>query len=448
VTEDSTFAIAQWYYSRLNDQNFEHTERALRHAARATDRERLFIKASFLSQMDDPTTAAVAETLAIRYPAEPDGHYLLGYAKMWGGDPLGAIPHFRRVVKMDTASLSDGNAARCRACDALGEIGTALALADSGAALLRFARDWVRIQPRSRGAWSQLTVAYDMAGKKDEALHARRMSNSVPPANYSDINHTETLIRAGDFAAADAILLDRIRNGDAAMRENAQFKYSLSLRTQGRFEEALRAARAFRGYATGPNTIFSANPEAYVLLEMGNPRAAAALFDSIAARTFTPLSRARNARAAIGALGRAAEAYAAAGDTAALKRVIDTMTDLSPHTAFAPAREQDHHARGLLLHARGDHTRAAREFEAALVFRGNVWTRTHYRLAQEQIEMGKPREAADVLGAALRSTVGGAGYGLTHRELHRLAAAAWRAAGNADSAAVHEQWARKVLMKK
>ncbi|MGQ0814311.1 MAG: BTAD domain-containing putative transcriptional regulator [Gemmatimonadota bacterium] len=437
VHEDSTFAMALWYLSRIHDPDHRHTARALRHAQHASDRERLFITASFLSQMDDPRTVAVAETLAIRYPAEPDGHFLLGYARMWGGDPLGAVPHFRTVVRMDTASLVDGRGLRCRACDALGEIGTAFGLADSGAVLLRFAQDWLRVQPESRGAWGQLSYAYEQAGRYAEAIAARSRANAIPPANHGDLNNAETHMRAGDFAAADAMLIERMRNSDDETRVDALFKLALSLRNQRRYNEALRATRELRRLTSDPNPIYSANPEAYVLLEMGQPRAAAALFDSIAQHPFTPLSRARNARAAIGAFARSAEAYAAAGDTIRLKQLIDTMQTLGPLTGFAPAREQHHHARGLLLRARGDHHGAAREFTAALVFPANVWTRTHYRLAQELMALGRHREAARVLGGALRSTVGGAGYGLPQRELHELAARAWTLAGRPDSARAH-----------
>ncbi|HUP88988.1 MAG TPA: hypothetical protein VM100_06550, partial [Longimicrobiales bacterium] len=446
VAADSTFAIALWYLSRLHDREHEYTARALRHSEHTSDRERLFIRASFLSQMDDPLTVAVAETLAIRYPAEPDGHFLLGYATMWAGDPLRAIPHFRAVVHMDSTSLFDENALRCRACDALGEIGTALAMADSGAALLRFAKEWVRVQPNSRGAWSQLVIGYEITGQYAKALEARRKTVSIPPANYADINIAETYMRAGDFKSADEFLLDRIRHADRELSADAWFKYSLSLRSQGKYREAVHAAREFRRLTDDPTPIYSANPEAWARLIAGEPKRAMAIFDSIAYTRFTPLSAARNARAFVGGLARVAEAAFASGDTIRLKQVIDTMQTFGRYTAFAPARESHHFARGLLYEKRGDHLNAVNEFRAAMPFPVGASTRINLHLARELMVLGRSREAAQVLGRALRTTVGGSGYAVTHRELHELAANAWRAAGNADSARTHSTWLREVKL--
>lgn len=443
VEEDSTFALALWQLSRLQDHDHSLTRRALHHAQRASDRERLFITASFLSQMDDPRAAAVAETLAVRYPSEPDGPLLLGYSLMWAGRPLQAIPHFRAIVRMDSASLFDEAALRCRACDAMGEIATALALADSGAALMRHAREWIRLQPERREAWGQLAYALEMHGRYTQAIAARTRANMFPPANHADLNNAETLMRSGNFAAADAMLLGRMRDADAPTRVDALYKLALSYRNQRRYSDALRATEEIRRLTTDPNPIYSALPQAYVLYDMGRFEAAALLFDSIANHAFTPLSGARNARARVNALARSAAAYAAAGDTVRLAQLLVTMRSLSAHTAFAPARDQHHFVHGLLLSARGQHHEAAAAMRASLTMPVNVPTRMHVHLARELMMIGRPEEAARVLGSALRSTVGGAGYGVTHRELHEMAADAWTRAGVPDSAAAHAAWRRR-----
>lgn len=448
VRADSNFAMAWWYLSRATDtypDGLEYQSRAMGLAGRATDRERLFIRASYLTAMEDPARLAAAETLAVRYPTDPEGPYLLGYARMWSGDFMGAIPFFARVAEMDSASLRDAGSGRCTACDALSEIGTALALADSGPALLRYAKGWIRDMPNWRGGWMHASIAYEMLGRYPEAIRARARMLAIPPANYRDINLAETYIREGDFQAADAMLLDRIRNGDAELKSDALFKYSLSLRNQKRFAEALRAALAYRASVTGDwrQQLYSAVPQMWALLDMGRAREAMLLADSIAQPAYTRDSPARNARTYASAYGRSAEAAAAAGDTVRLKQLIDTIAYWGARTAFGPARVMHHHARGLLLSLRNDHAGAAREFQAALFSPTNGFTRTNYHLAQELLILGRAREAAHVAESGLRGIVGGSAYGLTHRHLHEVASAAWRRAGVADSSRVHDNWLRR-----
>ena len=423
VRLDSTFASAWWYLSRTGlPNNMQYAARAARLAERATDHERLFIRASFLSEMDDPAVLAVAETLAIRYPHEPDGIFLLAKAKLWSGDFLGAIAGLREVVRMDSTALLRNDGLRCRACDAMWEIGTALALADSGQALVRYAEEWTHLAPNQRGAWYQLANGYDMIGRYDDAIAAHRRANAIPPANVDDINDVETLIRAGRFSEADAIIAHHYRSGDKERRENAVFKSVISLRAQGRYAEALRAARALRAYS--PKDITSAAPEAWVLMDLGRARQAAALWDSMATVPFTNVSPARNARAYASAWTRSAEAYYQAGDSVRVRALVDTVAKWSKHTAFGPARELDHHVRGLLFSMRGDHEAAVREFKAALVSPTNGWTRTNLRLAEALMKTGRNAEAAQVAKAALRGSVGASGFSVPHRVFHELIASA------------------------
>jgi TolB-like protein len=94
LREDSTFALAAYYAWRTEDiageseLALEHLSQAMRMADRATDRERLLIRGTWAFVSEDPARIAIAETLAIRYPTEPDGHLLLGRSLLWGGDFL------------------------------------------------------------------------------------------------------------------------------------------------------------------------------------------------------------------------------------------------------------------------------------------------------------------------------------------------------------------------
>lgn len=445
VRLDSTFAVAWWYLSRVVEypDNVDYSARADRLAARATDRERLFIHASWLSAMDDPARIAPAETLAIRYPSEPDGVFLLAKAKQWAGDFNGSIALFERVVRMDSASLSRDDALRCKACEAMAEIGTSLALADSGHALVRFATDWAKAHPNSKDAWAQLCVGYEMTGRYDDAIAARNHSNRIPPVNDGDINNSETLIRAGRYREAAELLDGRYRFGDDDDKQNVAYKRVILYRNQHRYREALAAAREYRRLEPpGAGRIYSVNLEAYVLLDVGQPLAAAARFDSTARARFSAHSAARSAQAVSGGYARVAEAYAQAGDTMRVRMLIDSTYKYGQLTAFGPVRAIHHHVRGLLHEMRGEHELAVREFRAAIVSPTNGWTRTNLHLARELMKLGRYREAAEIAGSALRGSVGGGGFSVPHRDFHEVAAGAWRSAGVADSARVHKEWVR------
>ncbi|MGI9179809.1 MAG: BTAD domain-containing putative transcriptional regulator [Longimicrobiaceae bacterium] len=190
LVEDSTFAMAA-YYSWLSLESLglatTHRElvRAVRLADRATDRERLLIRTAWADLMDEPARLPLAETLAIRYPTEPDGEYLLGRARLWGGDFLGALPHLRRVVAMDSLSLR-GVQPRCRACDALAEAVFAYSMADSFPAAERTAREWTRLQPGSARSWSALARVLEFQDRYGEALAARRTASPLQPGNRID----------------------------------------------------------------------------------------------------------------------------------------------------------------------------------------------------------------------------------------------------------------------
>jgi len=104
LAEDSEFAMAAYYAGTINpvlSGPKSHLAQAVRLASHASDRERLLIRAGWARETGNPADLAIAETLAIRYPAETDGHYLVGVARMWHGDFLGAVESFRVVAAVD-----------------------------------------------------------------------------------------------------------------------------------------------------------------------------------------------------------------------------------------------------------------------------------------------------------------------------------------------------------
>jgi tetratricopeptide (TPR) repeat protein len=253
-------------------------------------------------------------------------------------------------------------------------------------------------------------------------------------------------LKQGDFERAEAVLRARLLSGAPGREDRALRALVAVLREQGRWPEALAAARRFRALpptdvVAAPTRASGGAPgtallEAQVLLEAGRPRAAAALFDSIArgADGATPAALATGPRA------HRATALAAAGDTGALARLADTLALAAAARGTAVARRQAAYARGLSLLARGDHAAAADTLARAIGSPNLGYTRANLARAGALVALGRAREAVAVLQPALRGTIDGEGTYTTHVEVHGALAHAWRAAGSADSAAAHAAW--------
>src|SRR3989442_1118147 len=304
LQEDSTFAMAA-YYAVLAESGTEyvamdevlgHLATALRMAEHTTERERLLIRATAARMLDEPARVALAETLVTRYPADPEGHLLLGEAILQAGDFLGALPHLRHVVDMDSVSLRQASL-RCRACVALTDITDAYFQTDSFPALERTARRWVQVQPSSPQAWSRLAVALTETGPQAAAAAIRRAAALRAADPFDALYPAGLRLRVADFESADRGVREVIRTGTPVLRNRARWSLVISLRNQARWREALLEARRYRRlYFTGEPPAFEpAVLEPLVLLEMGRPKEAARLFRAILPVATSPFSPARTA---------------------------------------------------------------------------------------------------------------------------------------------------------
>jgi tetratricopeptide (TPR) repeat protein len=215
---------------------------------------------------------------------------------------------------------------------------------------------------------------------------------------------------------------------------DAYWFLAIALRDQGRLVEALDAMRRLRAIAPpAPRSAGSAPSlaalEAQLLLELGQPRAAAALFDSIARGREELDSDASAARRAAWNLTHSADARTAAGDTAGVRRLIDSVQSLGSVSGFGRDRRLHHHVRGLWLAARHDDEAAVAEFRRSILSRNFGYTRTNYELARALMRLGRPAEAVATLQPALRGSVEASNLYVTRTEIHELLADAWEAAG-------------------
>ena len=447
LAEDSLFALAT-YQSALAAVGTEpesvmtRLDRAKRLAARAPDRERLTILAGWAQAMSSPALERLADTLAIRYPTEVEGYLYTGIARVSLGDFLAAIAPLERVVAMDSLGVR-GVGPSCRACEALRWVVSAYELADSFPAAERAARRWMRLQPASIPATNALTEVLDALGRPaeaDSAFHA--MAYADPAADDVLPFRAMHLIRAGDYAAADRLLVAETNRPGAARQMEAYWQLAISLREQGRLAAAYNATRRIRpltrtaerrGSSMGTSVL-----EAQLQLEQHRPAIAAALFDSIALRSSSDVLPSQIAFGSAWMSTHAANARAAMHDTATLVRLADSVRALGAASGYARDQRLFHHIRGLMLVARGDDFRCdqrapiggvlVHRWLFANVTRAGVGvaapatsTQCHRRAAASAswtAQCGKPIRQPHRASAATRDRVGlGAGEGQRGRAL-------------------------------
>jgi len=176
---------------------------------------------------------------------------------------------------------------------------------------------------------------------------------------------------------------------------------------------------------------------------MGRAREAALLFDSLA-RFSNPYDGVslpgRYARHLCWTLTHRATALAAAGDTALLQRLADSLQVLGQQSSYGRDGRLHHYIRGLLLRARGRPSDAVSEFRQAMFSLTYGYTRTNLELARTLMALSRPREAIAVVQPAVRGPLDASNLYVTLTELHEMLARAFDAAGQRDSAIAHYRW--------
>jgi tetratricopeptide (TPR) repeat protein len=446
LAEDSGFAAAahfaittEWWLDLPPDSLLE--ARLGRLNAQLPERDRLIGQGRIAWATADPALGAIADSLVTRHPHDPHGHVLFGRALAGSGDLHGALASLQRAVRLDSLG-SPGLSPDCAACEAFASLVSFNLALDSLQAADRIAREWVRLQPGSGHGWHTLASVLEWQGKAEESLAAIRRAAPLEPGNpYVPIFPALLDIRAGRFEEADRLLREQARGGPPDVEAEALWFLVISLRYQGRLREALEVAGSLRELR--PENSEPRAAEAQVLMEMGRAREAAARFDSLGqlrprgdlAHRPSNLARAKSWR-----LLHAASARAAAGDTAGLLALADTIEALGRQTLGVMHRSAHHHVRGLVLTARGRPEEAAEEFYRATLHPfapTSGYTRSNLELGRVLVSLGRPHEALRVLQPALRRGLEAGSFYVTFPDLHEAVGRSFEDAGQADSARVH-----------
>jgi DNA-binding SARP family transcriptional activator len=443
LEDDSTFAMAAYYDALLTDSPSSSApgDRAIRLAARASERERLLVSVDLLTQrLGAPAAIAMAETLATRYPNDARALAAAAGTRQFAGDWAGAADALRRAVALDSAALDvDGPCYLCRDLSALADV---YFWADSLPAAMRVAAQFAALRPDWPQPWGLTYWTAAKAGDSAVARAALRRFTAMHPSprNVSDEVRVNLLLDSYGNTTRDLRpLLESPRKDDYY---DSRWLELISLRNQGRLREArvLNETGTMAGIAAPLAAPLA--PEVLnrgiLALESGDAREAAAVFTRDWQQTTTAgLSPGLEARYRAWRATLAGMAIAATGDTLAVSRLADTVENWGQRSLYGRDRRAHHYLRGLVHVAAGRDDDAIREFRSAVYSPTLGFTRVNLELGRVLLRRNRSREAAAMVAPALRGEVDASNLYVTRTELHELLAQAYAQAGEPDSAAAH-----------
>jgi DNA-binding SARP family transcriptional activator len=444
LSEDSTFALAAYYESLLvapgDTALLRIRDRALRLARRAPDRERLMITAEIQSRNLEPSAMAIAESLAARYPEDPRAFATLASTRIFWGDWAGAVAAIERAIAGDSAAESVSGAS-CRLCDDFVALADIYFWWDSLPAVERVVERYLRVRPGSHEPWMLRATAAARRGDRPAAHESlRRMAAQDSGRPWDPVFAIRINLALEDWVSAEREGTRLIASLRVPDYQEGRWLLFIALRNQGRLREAWTLFHT--GSLPGVAAPLARQREdhineAILLLESGNPVAAADLF----ARNRPEYARARatgmRARLLTWSGTLQGMSLALAADTAGLRRLADSVEAWGRESLYGRDQKSHHFLRGSLLAAAGRHEDAVREYRQAIHSNSLGFTHVNYDLATCLLRLGRPLDAVAVLQPALRGEIDASNLYVTRTALHERLAEAFIAAGNPDSGAAH-----------
>jgi DNA-binding SARP family transcriptional activator/tetratricopeptide (TPR) repeat protein len=447
LDEDSTFAMAAYseveIASRLGDDRLSDGRRVadaqatvLRLARHAPERERLIITSNILTFLEQPEALAMAESLATRFADDARAFETLSRARWNLGDWAGAAEAIERAIALD--SLAEGSpGTACHLCADFTTLEEIYTWWDSLPAVARVAQRYLTLKPTAEHPSFTLAYVGARLGDSTAAYESYRRNVALNGGDKSRAKlRLDILLGAYDNVERDVRpLLASSAPGERADGANYLL---LVLRNEGRLRDAIELHRTgwLPGFPAIPH-----DPNDYdtgiLALESGDARAAAAVFHAKARRMDPHWSTGQQARVRTWNTTLEAMCLAAAGDTAAVRALIDSVEQWGSRSAYGRDRKAHHYLRGLIYVAQRRDEDATREFRAAMHSPNFGFTRVNYELGRALMRLGRPSEAVGPLQSSLRGEIDASNLYITRTDLHELLAEAFDAAGQRDSAAAH-----------
>jgi DNA-binding SARP family transcriptional activator/TolB-like protein len=457
LEEDSTFALAAYYEALLSvEDGRTPTGRraavanriAIDLASRAPERDRLTITADLMMIDHDPRAVVVAESLATRYLDDPRAQLTLGKVRMMAGDFPGAATATERAVALDSAAEKKGSVG-CRVCQDLYHLALIYQAWDSLAASERTMRRHRRLRPDAASGTGVLAILASRRGDSTEAYARFREALALGELDRAYKLHLDVAL--GEYDTVERDVRPLLASSSLTDWGRGAWLYLIALRNQGRLREAAQFHQTGNLPGMPPLTAQRPPPDVYnegiLALERGDPRVAAAAFRKYANSDFSEWAPGTQARQHTWLGTLEGMALGAAGDTAELRVLADSVEQSGRRSMYGRDVRAHHYLRGLLFAAQGRYEDAVREYRAAIWSPTLGFTRVNYELARCLMRLGRPAEAVTTLQSALSGEIDASNLYITRTELHELLAQAFDATKSRDSAAYHyravaQAWSR------
>jgi DNA-binding SARP family transcriptional activator/tetratricopeptide (TPR) repeat protein len=431
LEEDSTFAMAAYYAARSlgNDISLVgNRARALRLARRAPERERLTITADLHAEDMDPRATAIAESLAAKYPTDPRGHEFLWKALWTQGEWARSVTAIEKAIALDSAAEPAGRQG-CRLCSDYSHLAETYFWWDSLAAAERTANRGLRLRPSWHGGWDILIRSAAALGDTARTAAYLRKFRQTNPLPLSPFYLIERDILLENYDRAESALQPYLESPRADELGGALWLETIILRNQGRITEAMRLANSH----PAPSDLNLAT----AALEAGLPSLALPKLRARAADDLSYMAPSLQARVRTWNNTLIGMAFVVAGDTAAVRRLADTVEYWGRHSLYGRDHRAHNYLRGMLLVARGKDAEAVPHLRAAIHSPTNGFTRVNLELGKALLRLNRPQEAVPVVRAALHGGIDGSNLYVTRTDLHEVLAQAFARTGSRDSAAFH-----------
>ncbi|MEZ4585327.1 MAG: BTAD domain-containing putative transcriptional regulator [Gemmatimonadales bacterium] len=456
---DAAIALDSGFVSALRERAmiaFPRGDRAVlqglmaafeRNAARATEYDRLILasQAAFYGG-EHSQSEALAEQLVAHYPRDPRA---LGWQLevfILHGRWTDARTVIDRLLALDSTTVNAGGLV-CVPCRAYGNlVDVSLLLGDLPGAE-RAARRLTTLAPHLTLGWDKLAVALTSARRYDEALAAIERGKALgDQIEWAVSQEVRIYMMTRDFERAERAIRALRQEARPELQPLALDLSMMLARERGRYRASIAAYDSLERLGERELSLVAANG----LARIGEYRRARAFYQS-PPPIATPSNRAGlRAVSLVGDIARAfswqraleADAIAPSGDTVRVRRIADSLEQLSRLSYYGRDWRVRHHVQGLLLAIEGRHEAAASEFKAAR-WGTLAWTRPHAEEAKSLLAAGRPDEAIDALRTAYGSHLEAMGRYLPRSELDFLMALAFRQAGHVDSSRVYEGYVRK-----
>jgi tetratricopeptide (TPR) repeat protein len=401
------------------------------------------IETSIRQSQNDPSALLYADTLASRFPRDPEALILAAEAmsrRHLIDDRIRGL--FERAIAIDSAAQTNPNAP-CRLCVAFELLAEAFQWADSGAAAEAVLERWIALRPTDPVAVHELAMHQFHQGRYDTGVQTLRRLSGLP-ARLADPSVNPLMLGrllTGRLDEADAECAVQLRQEDARVVGAYRSICAIVWRNQGRYHEATGLVFSDRlpdGSRLAVRVPRDRLGEAVLDLEMNRPVVALRALDAMAPpRNDTADARGRVARRLTWSLALRATAAVLAHEYGLAERLTDSAEAVGRESLDGRDPLVHYFIRGLLARASGADQTAIDFFERSVRSWTFGYTRANLELARVLLETGRASEAVPRLQSALRGGWAGLNLDVTRTELHELLAQCFAAIGARDSATAH-----------